>query len=146
MDSEPYVKDFVSYISCDRILIISRPRRSDRNKKRLDCSVFQITVCYTYELNGVAVPPREGKEWPSESPTSYYLSISVVRSSGNFIAIRKMLEGTITLQEREGRVITRHRNDILHSYNTGYRMITIYVHKHVEKTAIGSSSLETGFF
>ncbi|KIW36440.1 hypothetical protein, variant [Exophiala oligosperma] len=146
MDSEPPVKDFASCVSCDSIIMIARPRRSDRGKKRLVNPIYQITVCYTCERNGAAVPPRKSNEFFSEQPPFYCLSTSLVRNSANFIATGKMQEVGISLREEGGRVIMTHRSDILHSYDPGCRMTTIHVNKDLETTTNESSSLETGFF
>ncbi|KIW35877.1 hypothetical protein, variant [Exophiala oligosperma] len=146
MDSEPPVKDFASCVSCDSIIMISRPRRGYRGKKRLVDPVFQITVCYTCELKGAAVPPRQANEFLAEQPPSYCLSTSLVRNSANFIAAGKMQEVEMSLRENGGRVTLTHRSDILHSYDAGCRLTTIHVNKDLETTTDESPSLETGFF
>lgn len=147
MDSHSFLKDFASCFSCERLVMVTRPTAVARQKKKSTTEpIFDITVCYTCEQAGVAVPPATGNQWGAEALPVICLSSSVVKSSVKLVAASEMVEGAITIRETDGRVTARHRDDILHSYHAGCKVATVNVYEHVGPTAVECAYLETGFF
>jgi hypothetical protein len=147
MDSATFVKDFASCISCERIVMITKPKLTNPNKKKpLNEPTFHVTVCYSCEADGAAVPQETGNKWTTNVPPSFYLSLSVLKTSVKFKAVNKMVESSLQFREQQGRVKVRHRNDILHGYETGCKIVSVNVYEHVDATAIECAHLDTGFF
>jgi len=143
------VKDFLSCMSCSRLVSIVRPETiNSENSCRRDRGLnggarFQTTVCYICETDGVAVPARRKNDFDM-TPTIQQSS-STIESSVKFKAARKMVEHTLGLDSNNGRVTVHHRDDVLHSYGVGCKIVTVNVYESVNETAVESAYLETGF-
>ena len=147
MTSQPFVRDFLSCVSCERLLMVAKPKvsRNDKKNKASSNPTFHLTVCYTCEREGAMVPPKHD---PIEfdSNVTFYLNSSLVRSSINFIAAGKLVDDSLEIQERGRRVKVWHRDVILHSYEAGSRVVTVNIYEHVNSTAVECPYLEAGFF
>ena len=116
-----------------------------RRTRRLNSGAkFHTTVCYICETDGVAVPARRQEEF--DVPPMIQQSSSSIESPVKFKAARKMVEHVLGLNSNNGRVPVHHRDDILHSYSVGCRIVTVNVYESVDETAVESAYLETGFF
>lgn len=127
--------------------MFTKPKLVNNNKKKSQNEpTFYITVCYTCEADGATVPQQTGNDWMGDTEPRICLSSSVLKTSVKFNAVGKMAEPNLQLHEVHGRVRARHRNDILHSYEPGCRIVSVNVHEQVDSTAEECAHLETGFF
>lgn len=145
-----FLRDFLSCMSCPRLISIIRSEdMNSENMTRHDqrmgrTATFHSTVCYSCEVAGVAVPARQHDDFVMR-PTMQQ-SASTIESSVKFKAARKMVEHTLGLKISNGRVTVYHRDDILHNYSTGCKIVTITIYESVDETAVESAYMETGFF
>lgn len=73
----------------------------NHKKKSQNEPFYYITVCYTCEQVGAAVPNKFGDEWVMTTPTSICRSSSVMKSSAKFINVGKMVGGRLKLREMD---------------------------------------------
>ena len=94
----------------------------------------------------MAVLEASQNEWGDNISPIFSLSLSMVKSSNKYTAVQRMVEGDISIPDIDGRVTVRRRDDILHSYDPGCKIVTVNVYEQANSTAVECAHLETGFF